>query len=149
MLKENNILFEYQGYDESMKPEEVLDKNLAIYMNNDADALRHDEYFEPDPYRYSSYTETDINMIYSEIPDYEGMRYIPPLFREEFEISIWKIDTQNHLKIKNSYFTPTVRVLNSHFYEPISFESFGGFIKNFLRCKKILLVDMKFFPLIF
>ena len=43
---------------------------------------------------------------YSPIPKYENMSYVPPPFREKYELWIWKIDSRGYCKIKSSYFSP-------------------------------------------
>jgi len=94
-LGENNVLFNYQSYDESMQPDEPDQLNVAVYENEDVEGMRCDEYNPPDKDEYNPYISIAKYLNYSKLPDYEGLKYIPPLFREKYELCIWKLDTHN------------------------------------------------------
>lgn len=78
------------------------------YNNSNPEKPRLDIYATKEEFDYE-YKPTSMYMSFYEIPDYEGLKYIPPLFREKYEISIWKVDDHNSVKVKSTYFTPDVR----------------------------------------
>ena len=106
MLEESNVLFDYQDYDESLKPNEPNVLNPELYIDMDLNSPRLDEYFPPVDY-YPNPPEQHY-MSFRSLPDHNGLKYAPPLFREKYELCIWRIDTHNVVKIKNRYFTPEV-----------------------------------------
>ena len=100
-FEDHSSLFWYQGYDESMEPDEP-EYDAANYMNIEDD-FRIDEYVEGRPEDQRTWT-----LNYIPVPAIDGMNYMPPPFRHDYEICIWKIDTHNSAKIKQNYFTPEV-----------------------------------------
>lgn len=112
-LNENNVLFDYQDYDETMKSEELEQQNPALFINQDINGVRWDEYNPADKDDYYSFTPVSHFSTFNILPNYEGFKYVPPLFREKYELCIWKLDTHNWVKIKNRYFTP--EVISIHF----------------------------------
>jgi hypothetical protein len=46
-----------------------------------------------------------------EIPEFSKCRYTPKPFRSKFEITYWRISTNNTFKIGSYYFTPRVSIL--------------------------------------
>lgn len=67
-----------------------------------------------EPYRLDEYFfERDKRLQYlplefNKMPDFNNYEYIPPVFREKYEIAIWQISGKNVAKVKNKYFTPKV-----------------------------------------
>lgn len=98
----NNIYLQYKDFDESMAPERNSESpDLYEYEGVE---YKIDDYWPDRPAVYSDKLVLD----YYAIPEYEGMNYIPPPFREKYEISVWKVDTKGVCKIKSSYFTPEI-----------------------------------------
>lgn len=106
-FKEKGYFFDYQAYDESMSPNEETIPLARHYSSNNIEQTRMDMYATKEEFDFE-YKPSPLNMIYHEIPDYDGLRYVPPLFREKYEISIWKVDIHNSVKVKSTYFTPDV-----------------------------------------
>lgn len=98
-MEDKNVYLAYKDYDEAIEPE-TNDETPNLYM--DGTDRKIDEYWPERPSLYSSV----LFLEYSSIPKYEGMNYIPPPFREKYEIGIWRLDTNGISKIKSSYFTP-------------------------------------------
>lgn len=48
-------------------------------------------------------------LVYQDIPKYQGMSYTPPPFREKYEACLWKVDGNTVVKVRHRYFTPEVR----------------------------------------
>lgn len=107
-FKEKGYFFDYQAYDDSMKTTEETIPLNKHYNNYNTEKPRLDIYAMKQDFDYE-YKPSSMYMGFTEIPDYEGLKYIPPLFREKYEISIWKIDDHNSVKVKSTYFTPDVR----------------------------------------
>lgn len=108
-LEENNVLFDYKGYDESLKPNEPNARNPELYENYNINDKRKDEYNPPDEEAGYYYAPESNYVSFTDMPDKDGLKYVPPLFREKYELCIWKLDTHNIVKVKSRYFTPQVR----------------------------------------
>jgi hypothetical protein len=106
-FKEKGYFFDYQAYDESMIPHEEEVPLAKHYSNNNIEHPRMDLYSTKEEFDFE-YKPSEFYMGYEEIPEYDGLKYIPPLFREKYEISIWKVDIHNSVKVKSTYFTPDV-----------------------------------------
>lgn len=103
---------QYKGFDESMEPERNAESPDLYYEGLD---IKIDDYW---PDRGDEAAQA-LYFQYHKIPEYQGMTYVPPPFREKYEICIWKVETKGLLKIKSSYFTPEL----AEFENP----DFGGF----------------------
>lgn len=100
-LKDNYTLFEYQGYDplllKSGLEDESSDESGEIRIEPDERSQLNTQNFE--------YPESD-GQSYSRMVGWNGEMNVPPVFKEKYQLSIWKIDPFGVVKIRNKYFTP-------------------------------------------
>lgn len=79
-MEDKNVYFQYKDFDEAMAPE-VNDETPDLYEYEGIN-YKIDDYWPDRPSIFSAPHSFD----YSPIPQYEGMNYIPPPFREKYEI---------------------------------------------------------------
>lgn len=92
-MEDKNIYLQYKGFDESMEPERTAESPDLYYRGLDT---KIDDYW-PDR---SEEAAQALYFQYHKIPEYQGMTYVPPPFREKYEICIWKVETKGLIKIK-------------------------------------------------
>ena len=115
-MEDKNVYFQYKDFDPAMEPE-VNDQTPDLY-EYDGVNYKIDDYWPDRP----SILATPMSFDYSPIPKYKGMDYVPPPFREKYEICIWRVNPRGVCKIKSSYFTPEIAEFES--------DNFGGFEFN-------------------
>lgn len=127
-MEDKNIYLQYKDFDEALEPERNRESpDLYEYEGVD---YKIDDYW---PDRDTIHPDK-LNFEYYEIPNFDGMPYIPPPFREKYEICLWRLDTKGVCKIKNSYFTPEIAEYDA--------PDFGGFeVEMALDHQTMILVE--------
>ena len=99
-FQDKDVYLSYKGYDYALQVEPNSETpNLLINAELN---IKIDDYWLERPSSYN----TPLFLEYSPIPKINNMSYVPPPFREKYEICIWKIDSRGCTKIKSSYFSP-------------------------------------------
>jgi hypothetical protein len=100
-LKDNYTLFEYQGYDPLL-----LKGGFDEGSSEDSQEATNepDERSNLQTHNFD-FPESD-GQTYSRMVGWKGEMHVPPVFKEKYQLSIWKIDPFGVVKIKNRYFTP-------------------------------------------
>jgi hypothetical protein len=111
-MEDKNTLMNYKNFDDALLPE--MNERWPEFKLEGTD-MRIDDYI---PDRPSAYPDV-LYLEYYPIPEYDHIPYIPPPFREKYEICIWKLEPTGATKIKSSHFTPEL----ADFHDP----DFGGF----------------------
>lgn len=100
-LKENYTLFEYQGLDP-----QLLKANLEDDYDSD-DSSMHRRPDDRSKLRTNDFNSPESDgQTFSRCKGWNGEMYVPPVFKERYQLSLWKIDNFGVVKISNMYFTP-------------------------------------------
>lgn len=102
-IEDNNLMFSYNAYDNDLITDQEIRRKQEYDVNHNP-ANHYSNVYIYDGFYKFEYTQ----LVYSNISQYQGFNYIPPLFYEQFEVCLWKIDELNVAKIKSQYFTPNV-----------------------------------------
>lgn len=104
-LNDKFKLFEYQNYNPlfSMKANDSD-------SDNDHDKPKVKEIDERSKLTKESFKEfTYLEQDFAQINGWKGGMYVPPAFKDSYQLSIWKIENFGVIKVIDKYFTPKTR----------------------------------------
>ena len=107
-LKDNDKLLDYKGYSPIMLRH---NENLETHLDSDEESEQNEkDKAEPDERNQllqNDFEEIDSGgEVYTSLQGWKGNMYVPPAFRCNYQISIWKTDEYGVVKIQEKYFTP-------------------------------------------
>ena len=96
-LQEHQKVLKFRSLDEALDKDEYVDSDESFITESDLE----NSFNEDDP------ADAVEGVSFREMPQHEDIKYVSPLFRHRYEISIWRVDSYSVHKVKHSYFTPT------------------------------------------
>lgn len=115
-IEDNNLYYSYRGLDEDLLDDDTVDRFEKFDESHDIKNLYSGHYvywneLESYPYNQTMNMYDTNQLVYLDVPKYQGMSYLPPPFWEQYEACIWKVDGNSVAKVRHRYFTPEVRNL--------------------------------------
>ena len=97
-IRDNYDLFKYQGYNRLLTNQDQDSEERSDYEQNSMD-------FEmPSKEDFDEFESSGTK--FSLFNGWKGWMYIPPVFKESYQLSMWKIEQFGVVKVMNKYFTP-------------------------------------------
>lgn len=116
-LKDKYSLFKYQSFNPLLlKREESKSKNSG--SDSESETSKEEETHEIEPDERSKLIKTDFTypesdgQAFCRMSGWNGNMYVPPVFSNSYQLSIWKVDDFGIVKVVNKYFTPKNKKAN-------------------------------------
>jgi hypothetical protein len=114
-LKDKYTLFKYQGYNPLILRREDIQKKdheSESESRSGSGTETEQEVIQIEPDESSKLITDDFEIpegdgqTFSRMEGWNGNMYIPPVFMNSYQLSIWKVDAFGVVKVINKYFTP-------------------------------------------